>query len=1117
MKSEYEVVVIGSGYGGSIAASRMARAGRSVCLLEKGREYLPGDFPETTEQAALEMNATTQQGHHMGKENGLYTFEFGEGINVFRGCGLGGTSLVNANVSIEADKRVFEDPLWPAELRVQGALDEGYRLAREMLNPSPYPSHFPKLPKLEALISAATDINAPFQRADINVTFVQGPNSVGVQQQECVGCGDCITGCNYGAKNTLAMNYIPDAFGHGAEIFTQIDVVEIEQGADGWVVHFNPLGHDREIFGDKPMFVRAKVVFVAGGTIGSTALLLQSKSSGLTISNQLGARFSGNGDVLAFAYNCDEPVNSIGWGSHAREKVGPCITGVIDLRGTGQFEEGMVIEDGSIPAPLAELMPAAFAAASRLSGQDTDSGISDFLREKSREVDSLIRGPYHGATRNTLVYLVMSHDNGQGSISLVNSRPSIHWPGVGETPSFRRVYQRLLETTGTLGGTFVRNPISSELFKNQVITVHPLGGCVMAERAEAGVVDHKCRVFRDTTGTATYEGLYVVDASVIPRPLGVNPLLTISAVAERCCALAAADRGWTIDYVLRPIPMPEVEQGAGVEFTETMRGHFLSGAADFKEGEEQGSPFEFTFTIWIEDVERFRRERDHEAVMFGTVRATSLSPEPLTVSKGVFNLFEEWPGKPETKKMLYRAVMVAENGDEFFLDGFKEMKVDPAWNMWAATTTLFVTVYRGNQAIGDPLGFGILHIRPGDFLRQMRTMRGIGSSVKTRMKSLADFGRFFGGNLFELYGGILSGSEKFDAESPRVPRSLRAPAPEVHPVETGDGVPVRLTRYFDGRNAKGPVMLVHGLGVSSRIFTIDTIDTNLVEFLYAHGYDVWVLDFRQSIALPSASMDSTGDDVAAFDFPAAVDYIRQRVGVSTIQVVAHCFGGNAFLMAMLSGLKGVRSAAISQASLFPVTPLLTRIKCGLHVPQVLDALGVDDLTAYTTQEDGWLDKLFNKALIIQPVPFDERCRSDVCHRITFLYSLLYEHDRLNDLTHDALPEMFGVANIEAFKHLALLVNAGQLVNATGEDVYLRNLQMLSVPITFIHGEENSCMLKEGSARSLEALIEANGAGLFDRKVVPGYGHIDCIFGRDAARDVYPHFLNALEPYSKVNP
>ncbi|MEQ1843569.1 MAG: FAD-dependent oxidoreductase, partial [Verrucomicrobiales bacterium] len=151
MKSEYEVVVIGSGYGGSIAASRMARAGRSVCLLEKGREYLPGDFPETTEQAALEMNATTQQGHHLGRENGLYTFEFGEGINVFRGCGLGGTSLVNANVSIEADKRVFEDPLWPAELRVQGALDEGYRLAREMLNPSPYPSHFPKLPKLEAL------------------------------------------------------------------------------------------------------------------------------------------------------------------------------------------------------------------------------------------------------------------------------------------------------------------------------------------------------------------------------------------------------------------------------------------------------------------------------------------------------------------------------------------------------------------------------------------------------------------------------------------------------------------------------------------------------------------------------------------------------------------------------------------------------------------------------------------------------------------------------------------------------------------------------------------------------------------------------------------------------
>jgi len=116
------------------------------------------------------------------------------------------------------------------------------------------------------------------------------------------------------------------------------------------------------------------------------------------------------------------------------------------------------------------------------------------------------------------------------------------------------VNARLKQATEALGGVFVHNPLWSKLLHRNLTTVHPLGGCVMAEDASGGVVNHKGQVFSGTAGTGVYDSLYVADGSVIPTPLGVNPLLTISAVAERTMALLAQDRGWQIDYRLPSAP-----------------------------------------------------------------------------------------------------------------------------------------------------------------------------------------------------------------------------------------------------------------------------------------------------------------------------------------------------------------------------------------------------------------------------------------------------------------------------------------------------------------------------------------------------------------------------------
>ena len=212
LQNHYTVVVVGSGYGGGIAASRLARAGQTVCVLERGREFQPGEYPDTLAEMTREAQLDTPQAH-IGTRTGLYDFRFNDDINVFLGCGLGGTSLVNANVSLPPERRVLEDPRWPQALRddIDTRLAEGFRRATDMLKPLPYPADRPTLPKQDALERSSTEFGGHFSRPPINVTFQDGVNHVGVEQHTCVLCGDCVSGCNHGAKNTVLMNYLPDA------------------------------------------------------------------------------------------------------------------------------------------------------------------------------------------------------------------------------------------------------------------------------------------------------------------------------------------------------------------------------------------------------------------------------------------------------------------------------------------------------------------------------------------------------------------------------------------------------------------------------------------------------------------------------------------------------------------------------------------------------------------------------------------------------------------------------------------------------------------------------------------------------------------------------------------
>lgn len=764
LKEHYQVVVIGSGYGGSIAASRFSRAGMEVCLLEKGKEFLPGEFPKDLNEARKEMQFNKGD-FDMGSENGLYDLTVGDEISVFKGCGLGGTSLVNANVSIEADPRIFEDDKWPKAIKEDlNSVQTGIERARDMLKPNKYPEGqkgYPVLKKTEAMRKSAADMGEEFRLLDINVTFETKVNHVGVMQSNCTNCGDCVTGCNRGAKNTTAMNYLPDAYNHGAEIFTEVGVNYIEPKGQQWLIHFNPYHTGREKFDAPSFFVTADKVVLSAGALGSTEILFRSADHGLDVSDMLGKRFTGNGDVLAFGYNNDVPIHGIGKPDACLHDeiidVGPCITSVIDTRKNNPLEDGMTLEEGSAPGPIKSILVPSLVTFSRLIGKDTDRGFKDFLQEKWRELLSIFGGPYKGAVDNTQIYLVMSNDDGDGEMELEDDNLVIHWKDVGKQKIFQKVNSKLKSATKALGGTFIKSPSWTKMLDYDLVTVHPLGGCVMGDNAKDAVVDHKGQVFKGKEGTDFHPGLYVMDGAILPRPVGTNPLLTISGLSERNALLITRDYGMEINYDFDAVSTEETNTTVGVQFTQTMKGYFAIGeSGDFEKGYVQGkandSSFEFTLTIISQNVDKLINHKDHEAEMIGTMIAPKLSAFPLMAYEGVFNLFIEDDEKPGHKKMLYHAKLMSREGQKYYFEGFKDVYNDKGFDVWKDTTTLFITVYEGNHPNGKVLGKGKLIIEIDDFMKQLTTMDAINSTTASEgRKAITAFGKFFAGNVYDTY------------------------------------------------------------------------------------------------------------------------------------------------------------------------------------------------------------------------------------------------------------------------------------------------------------------------------------------------------------------------------
>ncbi len=546
----FDAVIVGSGFGGSVTAARLAEAGWRVCVLERGKAYPPTTFPRTP----LEMKRNfwdPSAGMH-----GMFDVWHFKGIDAICASGLGGGSLIYANVFLRKDEEWFvkEDLAnggyenWPVTRK---ELDPHYDEVERRIGVQRFPfehSPYDRTLKTIAYRDAAQRLKLDWSLPPLAVTFAnegmppvpgepieeEEPNLHGRARLTCQLCGECDIGCNYGSKNTLDYTYLSQASRAKAELRTLCEVRAFTpREGGGYQVDyvFRDLAAEGEPTGTgmpSRHTLTCDHLILSAGTLGTTWLLLRNKDALPGLSDQLGKGFSGNGDLLTFALCCkreDRLPREID-PSH-----GPVITSAIRMSDTleGGDGRGFYLEDAGYPA---------FGSWAMQMLEGPEAILKDVPR-LLHHVWNFLHGRHHSEIGGLLSTLLGDTELASGALPLLgmgrdipDGKMSLEKEGLLEVDFdkdgaskayFDRVRDLSRKIADELGGDFVENPM---WYEDRVITVHALGGCRMGNSEREGVVDSHGRVFG-------HPGLHVADGSVMPGPVGPNPSLTIAALADR--------------------------------------------------------------------------------------------------------------------------------------------------------------------------------------------------------------------------------------------------------------------------------------------------------------------------------------------------------------------------------------------------------------------------------------------------------------------------------------------------------------------------------------------------------------------------------------------------------
>lgn len=568
MREHFDVVIVGSGFGGAVMACRLAEAGLRVCLLERGKAYPPGSFPRSPHR--LQSNFwDPSAGLH-----GLYNAWSFRGLGALVSSGLGGGSLIYANVLLRKDERWFvnEDHSdgayehWPVS---RADLDPHYDRVEKMMAVQRYPFDrlpYSETPKTQAFKEAARRLKLHWDLPNLAVTFgnpgadpVPGepiveahPNLHGRTRSTCRLCGECDIGCNFGSKNTLDYTYLSEARRQGAELRTRCEVRGFSRRREGGyrVEYVEHLAENEGRRTDTAALPRKEItadrLVLAAGALGTPFLLLKNRSALPGLSEKLGTRFCGNGDLLSIVRRSMDSA-----GGTPRPRVldadyGPVITSLLRVPDAvdGGDGRGYYIEDAGYPALVSWMLQATDVSVlgralgfarrwlRRARGADPRSDLSAELSELLGECE---------LSKSSMPLLGMGRDVPNGRMRLRDGRwLDVDWTMTESEPLFTRMRGTMKEIASALEADFSDVPI---WYLKRLITVHPLGGCPMGRDPSEGVVDQHGEVFG-------CPGLFIADGSVMPGPVGPNPALTIAALADRFA-----------DSLLRTLPRPPAAVG----------------------------------------------------------------------------------------------------------------------------------------------------------------------------------------------------------------------------------------------------------------------------------------------------------------------------------------------------------------------------------------------------------------------------------------------------------------------------------------------------------------------------------------------------------------------------
>jgi cholesterol oxidase len=628
---ECDVLIIGSGYGGSFAARELAQTGVKVWVVERGREYALGEFPENIGTLPGHVHIKASPGASgIGNSDALFDMRRFDQVAMLVANGLGGGSLINAGVAIRPEPSRLDSAAWPGHYRQQGAgrtaLWAAMGEVERQLQAEPL-SDARDLKKFQALDTLAKSMGTEAYPAPLTIASADQISPAGVAQKACTRCGNCFTGCNVGAKNTLVTHVLPDAHQRGAEFITGATAVEVKPVSQGsgesstghrsrWIVRMVHTQGQHHEATHREFEIHAHTVIISAGALGSTEILLNSPE--VHASALLGSRVSTNGDILALGWGMKAEVNGmampqsdVGKLQPTADRVGPTITGIakacIDVANGGQ--RNVLFEDGAVPGALVHATVALGATLSLPHRYTSADGPGYFSQEWN--VDRLATPP--DMARHALLLLGMGPDDADGVASLVDvTAPNgdvskalnVHWPNKGTGPD--SPYYQALDTWlgdaknkpdggGFQGGDYLPNPLWRALPKDfteitgggntaQGVSVHPLGGCPMGDSINTGVVDWRGTVFNRDGGV--HEGLHVLDGAILPCAVGVNPFLTISAlslVAARDIAThlhtqAAANPSVpetrTRQQAVSASQLPSTDETVTLQFREHLQGYW---------------------------------------------------------------------------------------------------------------------------------------------------------------------------------------------------------------------------------------------------------------------------------------------------------------------------------------------------------------------------------------------------------------------------------------------------------------------------------------------------------------------------------------------------------------